>query len=242
MAAWIDTLATRRSETEKAVEQARGQLEIAMNSLHELGERRVVLEGEPVLSDARSEMRGSRIVWEIGRERVEKLRGAIDKLTGIANRRHLEERMHEMWEHATRLNEPIACVMCDIDKFKSVNDEHGHQAGDAVLRQMAEILREEAREIDRVGRYGGEEFLLLLPGTVLDSAVTFAERLRQRVDDRVDEVAPILRAQRHHDRRLSGRRGDAAEVDVLHPQAAHRVRHPPALNDWCDLGGLRSKP
>src|SRR5687767_4309810 len=105
-----------------------------------------------------------------------------DGLTGLANRRHIEERLHEMWEHATRLNEPLACVMCDIDKFKSVNDTYGHQAGDAVLKQFADVLKHEAREIDRVGRYGGEEFLILLPGTVLDAAVTFAERVRKDVE------------------------------------------------------------
>ena len=106
-----------------------------------------------------------------------------DGLTGVDNRRALEQRLHEMFEHSLRLHEPIACVMCDIDHFKKVNDTYGHAAGDEVLKQFAEILKDEAREIDRVGRYGGEEFLLLLPGTVLDSAVTFAERLRQRVDD-----------------------------------------------------------
>jgi diguanylate cyclase (GGDEF)-like protein len=106
----------------------------------------------------------------------------IDGLTGVANRRYLQERLDEMWGHATRLGEPIACVMCDIDKFKSVNDTHGHQAGDAVLRQFAEILQREAREIDRIGRYGGEEFMVLLPGTVLDAAVTFAERVRMAIE------------------------------------------------------------
>jgi diguanylate cyclase (GGDEF)-like protein len=105
-----------------------------------------------------------------------------DALTGLDNRRHLEERIDEMFEHARRLSEPFACVMCDLDRFKSVNDTHGHQAGDAVLKQFARILRHEAREIDRVGRYGGEEFMLLLPGTVLDAAVTFAERVRKEVE------------------------------------------------------------
>ncbi|HMA22907.1 MAG TPA: diguanylate cyclase [Gemmatimonadaceae bacterium] len=105
-----------------------------------------------------------------------------DALTGLDNRRHLEERIDEMFEHARRLNEPFACVMCDLDRFKSVNDTYGHQAGDAVLKQFARILRNEVREIDRVGRYGGEEFMLLLPGTVLDAAVTFAERVRKQVE------------------------------------------------------------
>src|SRR4051812_14744340 len=105
-----------------------------------------------------------------------------DALTGLDNRRHLEERITEMFEHAKRLSEPFACVMCDLDRFKSVNDEYGHQAGDAVLKQFAKILRNEVREIDRAGRYGGEEFMLLLPGTVLDAAVTFAERVRKHVE------------------------------------------------------------
>lgn len=105
-----------------------------------------------------------------------------DGLTEIDNRRCLEERLHEMWQHSVRLHEPIALIMCDIDKFKSVNDNYGHQAGDSVLKEVARLLKEEAREIDRVGRYGGEEFLLILPGTVLDAAVTFADRLRQKVE------------------------------------------------------------
>jgi diguanylate cyclase (GGDEF)-like protein len=105
-----------------------------------------------------------------------------DALTGLDNRRHLNERIDEMFSHAKRLNEPFSLVMCDLDKFKSVNDTYGHQVGDEVLKQLADILRDEAREIDRVGRYGGEEFMLLLPGTVLDAAVTFAERVRKRLE------------------------------------------------------------
>src|SRR5687767_3565623 len=105
-----------------------------------------------------------------------------DGLTEVDNRRALEQRLHEMFEHSLRLHEPIACVMCDIDHFKKVNDTYGHAAGDEVLKQFAEILKAEAREIDRVGRYGGEEFLLLLPGTVLDAAVTFAERVREQIE------------------------------------------------------------
>jgi two-component system cell cycle response regulator len=110
-----------------------------------------------------------------------KLASLTDGLTHIDNRRSLEERLQEMWQHSVRLHEPIALVMCDIDKFKSVNDHYGHQAGDSVLKEFAQLLKGEAREIDRVGRYGGEEFLLILPGTVLDAAVTFAERLREKV-------------------------------------------------------------
>lgn len=109
---------------------------------------------------------------------------STDVLTGVANRRSLEERLHDLWEHSRRLHEPLSLVMCDIDHFKRVNDEYGHQVGDTVLQQFAKLLAAEAREIDKVGRYGGEEFVLLLPGTVLDAAVTFAERIRECVEKR----------------------------------------------------------
>jgi two-component system cell cycle response regulator len=105
-----------------------------------------------------------------------------DGLTGLDNRRHIETRLKEMYEHSLRLQEPFSCVMCDLDRFKSVNDEYGHQAGDEVLRQFARILKQEVREIDHVGRYGGEEFMILCAGTVLDAGVTFAERVRKRVE------------------------------------------------------------
>lgn len=104
-----------------------------------------------------------------------------DVLTGLYNRRHLEERLREMFDHSLRLHEPLAVVMFDLDYFKNVNDGYGHQAGDAVLRDIATLLRQAVREIDRIGRYGGEEFMAILPGTVLDAAVTFAERARQEV-------------------------------------------------------------
>jgi two-component system, cell cycle response regulator len=105
-----------------------------------------------------------------------------DALTGLHNRRNVETLLHDMFEHSIRLKEPLACAMFDIDHFKSVNDTQGHQAGDAVLQQLAGILETAAREIDKVGRYGGEEFIALLPGAGLDDAVTFAERTRQQVE------------------------------------------------------------
>ena len=105
-----------------------------------------------------------------------------DALTGVFNRRHLDELLDEMFEHSLRLHEYLALAMFDIDHFKRVNDKFGHQAGDAVLAQFARLLKHLARDIDRVGRYGGEEFVVLLPGTALDAGVTFAERVRQEVE------------------------------------------------------------
>jgi two-component system cell cycle response regulator len=105
-----------------------------------------------------------------------------DALTSLENRRSIERQLETMFAHSQRYSEPLSCVMSDLDRFKSVNDEHGHHAGDAVLKQFASMLKKAAREIDVVGRYGGEEFIVLLPGTVLDAAVTFAERVRKEIE------------------------------------------------------------
>jgi diguanylate cyclase (GGDEF)-like protein len=122
---------------------------------------------------------------ELARANAELLRvSQTDGLTGVDNRRHIEERLTEAFGHAARLNEPLAVVMTDVDHFKSVNDTYGHQAGDAVLKQVAEVLRDTAREIDRVGRYGGEEFLVLLPGASLEDARRYADRARAAVAGR----------------------------------------------------------
>ena len=134
----------------------------------------------------RSMLRIKKLQDEIAKANEQLTRMAVtDGLTGLYNRRHLEERLHEMFDHAARLHEPLGCVMFDLDHFKSVNDTHGHQAGDEVLKQAAGILKKVAREVDRVGRYGGEEFMVLLPGAVLDAAVTFAERARQEVEGHI---------------------------------------------------------
>ena len=84
-----------------------------------------------------------------------------DGLTGLDNRRHLEERLTEMFEHGERLGEPFSCVMCDIDKFKSVNDARGHATGDALLKHVAGILRDTVHRRDTVARLGGDEFVVL---------------------------------------------------------------------------------
>lgn len=106
----------------------------------------------------------------------------VDGLTNIANRRHIDERLVELWEHSLRYNEDISIVMCDIDHFKNVNDTHGHIAGDEVLKKFAHLLKATARGIDKIGRYGGEEFLIVLPGTGLEAALTFAERVRKAIE------------------------------------------------------------
>jgi two-component system cell cycle response regulator len=105
-----------------------------------------------------------------------------DGLTGLYNHRHLHELLQDEFERSRRTEEPVSVVMFDLDRFKQVNDTFGHQAGDRVLRELADILRETAREIDQLGRYGGEEFLAILPDSDPDAGVTFAERVRETVE------------------------------------------------------------
>ena len=104
-----------------------------------------------------------------------------DSLTGLANRRRLFERLEESWSLARRHQRPLTCVMFDLDDFKQVNDELGHSAGDDVLREIGQILAAQSRRHDIIGRFGGEEFLLICPETSIDGATVAAERIRQRV-------------------------------------------------------------
>jgi len=104
-----------------------------------------------------------------------------DALTGIANRRLLTERLREESERAKRYARPLCVVMVDIDRFKVINDEHGHEVGDNVLMEVVRVMEAEIREHDLCGRWGGEEFLLMMPETTRDQAVRVMERLRQAV-------------------------------------------------------------
>lgn len=106
-----------------------------------------------------------------------------DMLTGIANRRLLQQTLRRDAERAMREHASYAVLMVDIDHFKAVNDTHGHLAGDAVLRHVAHLLQARVRGQDMVGRWGGEEFLVLLPATPLEGARQLAEAVRASVCD-----------------------------------------------------------
>jgi diguanylate cyclase (GGDEF)-like protein len=103
---------------------------------------------------------------------------ATDSLTGLANRRSFDDELALEWRRAERVGDPLALVLVDLDNFKSINDDRGHQAGDAVLRRVAAILDSGARNADLAARYGGEEFALLAPETDLLGATKLADRLR----------------------------------------------------------------
>jgi diguanylate cyclase (GGDEF)-like protein len=105
-----------------------------------------------------------------------------DELTGLFNHRRFQEVMAAEVERARRYDQEMGLIMLDIDNFKRVNDTYGHMQGDMVLREVARVLRQSAREIDEPARYGGEEMAVALPQTDLEGAFRFAERVRKRIE------------------------------------------------------------
>lgn len=115
---------------------------------------------------------------ERARRQLERER-STDMLTGLLNRRALYERAEELFQRLERGDQPLVVVFADVDRFKRVNDTHGHQVGDRVLAEIAQLLHTSVRGTDVVGRFGGDEFILLLPDTALDGGTTVAQRLQQ---------------------------------------------------------------
>lgn len=121
----------------------------------------------------------------MSKERVEKLNdelkviSRVDGLTGLFNRRYWQERFEREFKLTFRNKKPISVLMLDIDHFKKVNDTHGHQAGDKVIQALAMLIRKATRETDISGRYGGEEFVVLLPDTNTETAQIVGERIRK---------------------------------------------------------------
>ncbi len=115
----------------------------------------------------------------------------LDALTGFYNRNQLEERIKQEVANAKRQNAPLCGIMTDIDYFKHVNDTYGHAVGDLVLKDIAKIIRGQLREYDIAGRYGGEEFSILLPFTKIDEAKKVAERLRASIENKVVDISKV---------------------------------------------------
>ncbi len=146
-------------------------------------------------------------------------RATHDRLTGVANRETLLTTLAAEVERAVRHYKPLSLAFIDLDRFKPINDSYGHNSGDAVLRQVAAIIADTVRPSDLFGRYGGEEFMLILPETMPDEAVEMAERVRNLVAQ-----APLVIA---HQQRIgvtisigvAGGRGSILQVDALVDQA-----------------------
>lgn len=116
---------------------------------------------------------------------VEQLKhlGIFDNLTGVNNRHFFNQRLLEEAARVKRSGSPMSCLFIDVDHFKNINDEFGHQVGDEVLQYIARIIRDQVRTIDIVARYGGEEFIVILPQSDTESAMEIAERIRMEIAD-----------------------------------------------------------
>jgi len=138
--------------------------------------------------ELRHRLNAGRRIIEL-QERVEAQKDEIralarkDALTNLLNRGAILEVLASELARARRERTPLSVIMADVDHFKRVNDTHGHLAGDAVLREIARRMGEQLRPYDAVGRYGGEEFLVVLPGCTDEEALEVAERLRERAAD-----------------------------------------------------------
>ncbi|MCC6217678.1 MAG: diguanylate cyclase [Polyangiaceae bacterium] len=138
-----------------------------------------------LLARVEAMLRIKRLHDHVGRARAKLEQMSVhDELTGLYNYRHLHVRLGEEFKRAERYHDPLACVVLDVDRLQQANDAGGRGLGDDVLRAVAEALRKSVREVDVVARFGGDEFLVILPSTHFAGSVTVAERIWREVGAR----------------------------------------------------------
>lgn len=186
----LNTMTGDSTKYGRALEQHRQSLEriATIEDLREL-ERRLlehVNEVQAANDKYRRELDAANLRVVEQQRDLEQLRGrvGVDFLTELPNRQRLEEQMREYMNRAERYGQKFSIVVLDVDHFKHINDEHGHTAGDRVLRAIAQLLAENKRASDFLARYGGEEFVLLLPETTLENAAAIAQKTCERVRGR----------------------------------------------------------
>jgi diguanylate cyclase len=121
------------------------------------------------------------------KNRVLEEQSKVDPLTGIHNRRVFEESIEAELQRFIRYNQPFSLIFFDIDRFKDINDNYGHDAGDRVLKAIAKRVNEMIRKPDIFARYGGEEFVIILPEITIEHGVTVSEKLRKEIENAVFE-------------------------------------------------------
>lgn len=181
-------------QTDKASGEYVGQMETLQKHLSSAGSSdavdNVVDRILAASRNATAEIRALRESARTNQEQTDALRQELesvrdesrtDPLTGIANRRQFDERLQQLCDMSPRNKEPFSLVLGDIDYFKKINDQYGHQAGDQVLCLLGERFRQNVKGKDLAARYGGEEFALLLPNTPLSAAISFADTLRKLI-------------------------------------------------------------
>jgi len=181
-----------------------------------------------ILARARTQIRKKRYTERL-RDNVQmSIEMAItDALTGLYNRRYMESHLSALVEQAASRGKPLTALVLDIDYFKSINDTHGHDAGDDVLREFAVRIRKSIRGIDLACRFGGEEFVVVMPETDLAVATMVAERLRRRI---ASEPFPIQQGARSIEVTISigiaalGSADNAATVLKRADQALYRAK------------------
>ncbi len=142
----------------------------------------LVLDQNRYLKEAYEKIRRLNQELEKANKELERI-ATYDMLSGLLNRRSLEQRIMIEMERAVRLNIPLSGIMMDIDHFKDVNDNYGHQCGDMVIERIGDLLNNHLRKYDYAGRYGGEEFFIVLPNTTGEQALHIGERFRQKLSD-----------------------------------------------------------
>ena len=115
------------------------------------------------------------------RVQKERMQAQTDTLTGVANRLGYDQRISQEYARWKRFGNPLILIVCDVDHFKRINDDYGHAAGDKALKTIAKLLQGKIRETDYLARFGGEEFVLIMPGANQDVAKEVAEKLRDAV-------------------------------------------------------------
>nr|WP_026331164.1 GGDEF domain-containing protein [Thioalkalivibrio sp. ALMg13-2] len=156
---------------------ARARLERARLERYSHDLEAVVEERTQALNQANRELQEAN-------QRLEIL-ASCDPLTGVGNRRHFQARAESEMERARRHGSPLSLLMFDLDGFKRINDEAGHAAGDAILKRVTATAQATLRDADLLGRYGGDEFVILLPHTLLEDARRMGERLQARMQEQV---------------------------------------------------------